>query len=215
MKIKWLAHASFLITSSENIRILTDPYHAEQGISHAPIKESAEIVTVSHDHFDHNAFSAVAGSPVKVASPGTTEAKGIQFKGIPVYHDENQGKQRGKNIIFCFTVDNIRICHLGDLGHLLSSGQVKEIGAVDILLIPVGGFFTIDAAAAGQVCEILAPRIAIPMHYKNSKLDFPVAGVEPFIKGKDNVILKEASEVEYNTATLPVQSEIIVLKPAY
>ncbi len=213
MKIKWLAHASFLITSDEGIRILTDPYHTGQGLHHAPIKESAEVVTISHDHFDHSAFSSVSGNPQKVAAPGITEAKGIQVKGISVYHDESKGQKRGTNIIFCFTLDGIRLCHLGDLGHMLMGKEIEEIGTVDILFIPVGGYYTIDAFTAGQVCSALKPRVIFPMHYKNPRLDFPVAGVDPFIEGKDNVRRIEASEVEYSANILPQTSEIIVLKP--
>ena len=214
MKVKWLAHASFLITSEDGMRILTDPYHTVQGVKHAPVNETAEIVTISHDHFDHNAFAAVHGNPEKVDAPGMRTVGGITFKGISVYHDENQGKKRGKNIIYCFMLDGVRVCHLGDLGHMLAAEDIKEIGAVDLLFIPVGGHFTIDAIAAGKVCDALAPRLVIPMHYKTSKLDFPVTGVEPFIEGKKNVKTTESSEVEFSAETLPQESEIIVLKPA-
>ena len=215
MKIKWLAHASFLITSEQGIRILTDPYNTEKGVNHAPLKESADIVTVSHDHFDHNAFTVVSGNPEKVASDGVKEVRGIQFKGIPVYHDESKGRERGNNIIFCFTVDGIRLCHLGDLGHMLEDKEVNEIGEVDILLIPVGGFFTIDAEVAGKVCSVLKPKVTIPMHYKNPKLDFPIEGVDPFIQGKKNVVKKDTNEVAFTAGALPSDGEIVVLLPAY
>ncbi len=215
MKIQWLAHSSFLITSRNGVRILTDPYNTGHGIAHTPIDESAEIVTMSHDHFDHNAFAQVRGNPEKVSSPGSNILRGIGFKGIPVYHDENKGKQRGRNIIFCFTIDGIRLCHLGDLGHTLSAEEVKEIGQVDVLFVPVGGYYTIDAAAASRVCESLKPRIVFPMHFKTAKLDFPVTGVEPFIEGKKNVVRRESSEVEFSTETVPDETEIIVLQPAH
>ncbi len=115
MKIKWLGHASFLITSDSGIKIITDPYETGGGLSYGEIKESADIVTVSHDHFDHNNVAAVPGNPQVVK--GTAEVKGIEFKGISTYHDEAKGGQRGKNTILCFEVDGIRVCHLGDLGH--------------------------------------------------------------------------------------------------
>ncbi len=212
MKIKWLGHASFLITSDAGTKIITDPYETGGGLSYGQIKESADIVTVSHDHADHNNVAAVQGSPKVVR--GTVEVKGIKFKGIPTYHDDAGGRQRGKNTIFCFEVDGIRVCHLGDLGHRLNDSQVAELGTVDILLIPVGGFFTIDAKLAGQLCDRLKPKVIIPMHYKNDRCAFPIAGVEEFLRGKKEVSRLDASQVEFKAGELPPSTKVIVLKPA-
>ena len=214
MKLKWLGHACFLITSETGIRIITDPYGPVQGVKYAPIKEAADIVTISHDHFDHNAVASVAGKPELVRSSGDMTIKGIQFKGVASYHDDSSGKQRGSNIVFCFAVDGIRLCHLGDLGHALDSGQINEIGDVDLLLIPVGGFYTIDARVATQVCNDLKPKVTVPMHYKTPQLDFPIAGVDDFLAGKKSVKKLDTSEVEFQASTLPAEAEIIVLKPA-
>ena len=212
MKIKWLGHACFMITSDSGIRIITDPYFTGGGLSYGEIKESADIVTVSHEHGDHNNVSGVRGNPEAVR--GTARVKGIEFKGISTYHDDSGGSQRGKNTIFCFTVDGIRVCHLGDLGHQLSDTQVAELGIVDILLIPVGGFFTIDAKVAGQVCDRLKPRVIIPMHYENNKCAYPIAGVDKFLKGKKGVSQLNTSEAEFKPGELPASTQIIVLKPA-
>jgi L-ascorbate metabolism protein UlaG (beta-lactamase superfamily) len=212
MKIKWLGHASFLITSDAGTKIITDPYETGDGLSYGQIKESADIVTVSHDHADHNNVAAVQGSPKVVR--GTVEVKGIKFKGIPTYHDDAGGRQRGKNTIFCFEVDGIRVCHLGDLGHRLNDSQVAELGTVDILLIPVGGFFTIDAKLAGQLCDRLKPKVIIPMHYKNDRCAFPIAGVDEFLRGKKEVSRLDASQVEFKAGELPPSTKVIVLKPA-
>ncbi len=212
MKIKWLGHVSFLITSDAGTKIITDPYETGGGLSYGQIKESADIVTVSHDHADHNNVAAVQGSPKVVR--GTVEVKGIKFKGIPTYHDDAGGRQRGKNTIFCFEVDGIRVCHLGDLGHRLNDSQVAELGTVDILLIPVGGFFTIDAKLAGQLCDRLKPKVIIPMHYKNDRCAFPIAGVEEFLRGKKEVSRLDASQVEFKPGELPPSTKVIVLKPA-
>src|SRR4030042_891485 len=163
MKLRWLGHSCFLITSEIGLRIITDPYNAVQGVKYEPVKETADIVTMSHDHFDHNNISSVAGKPELIKGNGVKNIKGIQFRGIASYHDESGGKQRGVNSIFCFSIDGINICHLGDLGHLLNGGQLKEIGEVDLLLIPVGGFYTIDAMVATQICNELKPKVAIPM----------------------------------------------------
>lgn len=214
MKVKWLGHASFLITSEEGTRIITDPYATGMGISYGEIKEAADIVMVSHEHGDHNNAAAVSGSPQVVKGAGVQEAKGIQFKGIASFHDDAEGSQRGPNTIFCFTVDDVKLCHLGDLGHHLSEQQVADIGDVDVLLIPVGGFFTIDAAVATQTTEKLKPRVVIPMHYSTDKCAYPISGVDDFLKGKANVKRMDASEVELTKSELPSATEIVVLKHA-
>jgi L-ascorbate metabolism protein UlaG (beta-lactamase superfamily) len=210
MKIKYLAHAAFLITSENGTRIITDPYQTSGGLKHGAIKETADIVTVSHEHGDHNNAAAVKGNPKVVK--GSAEVKGMKFKAIPTAHDDKGGSQRGKNTIFCFEMDGINICHAGDLGHELSAEQVKAIGRVDVLMVPVGGFFTIDARTATKVCDQLKPKVIIPMHYKTEKLDFPISGVDEFLKGKSNVIRSNNSEIEFKAGKLPDATQIIVLK---
>ena len=214
MKLKWLGHACFLITSETGLRIITDPYGTGQGIKYAPIKETADIVTVSHDHFDHNAVSSIAGKPEIIKGSGIRNVKGIQFKGIASYHDESSGKQRGTNTIFCFSLDRIKICHLGDLGHLLSVEQIKEIGDVDLLLVPVGGYYTIDAKVATQIYTELNPKVAVPMHYKTHKLEFPITGVDDFLAGKKDVRKLDSSEIEFKAEALPTVPEVVVLESA-
>ena len=134
MKIKWLGHACFLITAEDGTRIITDPYESGGNIKYDKIAEAADIVVISHQHYDHNDARAVKGKPVIVTE--SQKAKGIEFKGVESFHDTSGGRQRGPNTIFCFTVDKIKVCHLGDLGHDLSAEQVSDIGEVDILLIP-------------------------------------------------------------------------------
>jgi L-ascorbate metabolism protein UlaG (beta-lactamase superfamily) len=145
---------------------------------------------------------------------GRSTAKGIEFKGIASYHDEAKGKLRGNNTIFCFEVDGIKVCHLGDLGHLLDSKLVSEIGSVDILLIPVGGYYTVDAKAATQVCNQLKPRVIIPMHYKTEKGIPNIKGLDEFLRGKVNVRRLDANQAEFKRGELPATSQIMVLKPA-
>ena len=213
MKIKWLGHASFLITSDAGVKIITDPYMVSMGLNYGDIKESADIVTVSHEHGDHNNVAAVGGKPEVVR--GAAKVKGIEFSGISSYHDSASGSQRGKNTIFCFEVDGIRVCHLGDLGHPLSDKQVAEIGKVDILLVPVGGNFTIDVKVATDVYGELAPKVIIPMHFRNERCPtFPVAGVDEFLKGKKDVTRLNASEMEFKREKLPATTQIMVFKPA-
>jgi len=216
MKIKWLGHASFLITSDTGTKIITDPYTPGiMGLNYGEIIESADIVTVSHEHGDHNYAASIQGNPEVVKAAGTVAVKGITFNGIPTHHDDAGGSARGNNIIFCFEVDRIKICHLGDLGHPLSDKQAADIGDVDIVLTPVGGNFTIDAKAATDVCNRLKPSVIMPMHYQNERCPtFAVAGVEGFIQGKEGVDRSDGSEVEFKQGELPATTKIIVLKPA-
>ena len=214
MKIKWLGHACFLITSRDGLRVITDPYAVGGGINYSPIKETADVVVVSHDHGDHSNVSTVQGKPEVVKGSGTKTARGIQFKGIASYHDASQGTQRGLNTVFCFAIDNTKLCHLGDLGHVLDPEQVNEIGAVDILFAPVGGFFTIDASVASQVCDQLKPKVVIPMHFKTLKCAYPIAGVEDFLGGKENVRRVGNSEADFERERLPAATEIVLLQPA-
>jgi len=214
MIIKWLGHSCFLITSKGGLRIITDPYVVGGGINYSPINEAADIVLMSHNHTDHNNVSAVRGGPKAIKGNGIKSAKGIQFRGIATYHDPSQGRQRGPNTVFCFSLDSMNLCHLGDLGHVLSQEQVEQVGAVDILFIPVGGFYTIDAAKASQVCEQLKPKVVIPMHFKTSKCDYPIATVEDFLRGKRNVRKIDSSKAEFKIEELPASTDIVVLEPA-
>jgi L-ascorbate metabolism protein UlaG (beta-lactamase superfamily) len=214
MKVKYLGHSAFLITPEKGLKIITDPYNTSPTLTYGEIKESADIVTISHEHLDHSNPAAVRGNPQVVKGAGRVTVKGIEFNGIASYHDEARGRMRGNNTIFCFDVDGMRVCHLGDLGHLLDNRQVKEIGDVNILFIPVGGYFTIDARAASQVCNQLKPSVIIPMHYKTEKGIPGIAGVDEFLKGKDNVTRLDSSEVEFKGEQLPPTSQIMVLKSA-
>ncbi len=214
MKIKWLGHAAFLITAESGTRIITDPYICNDKVRYGDIKEAADIVTTSHNHSDHNNVAAVKGSPKVLKDAGTAEVKGIEFTSIPSFHDESRGEKRGPNLIFCFDVDDIRVCHLGDLGHKLGAKETSQIGKVDVLLLPVGGFYTIDAAVATEVARQLAPRVVIPMHFKNDSCEYPIASVEEFLKGKDNVARLKTSEIELTRAKLPASTQIYLLQPA-
>jgi L-ascorbate metabolism protein UlaG (beta-lactamase superfamily) len=217
MKIKWYGHAAFLIASAGGIKIITDPY--ESGafggqISYGKIKDQVDIVSVSHEHDDHNDVKNLSGSPQIVRGDGSKTVKGIKLKGIPTYHDPSRGSQRGTNTIFTFLIDEIQVCHLGDLGHILSEKELVEIGPVDILLIPVGGNFTIDANEATRVAEQIKPKVLIPMHFKTPKCALPISTVEEFLKGKAKPKRPNTSEVFFDKVTLPKEMEIVVLEYA-
>ncbi len=212
MKVKWLGHASFLITSDKGTRIITDPYAPGQALKYGEVKGPADIITTSHEHGDHNCTASVQGNPQVVKD--SAEVKEIRFKAIPTYHDDTKGSQRGNNNVFCFEVDRVKVCHLGDLGHPLTDKQVVDVGKVDVLLMPVGGFYTIDATTATGVADQIKPRVIIPMHFRNERCEFPISPVDDFLAGKKNVTKMNSSEVEFKATTLPTSTQVIVLKPA-
>ena len=217
MKIKWYGHASFLLTSDQGTKIITDPY--EPGgfggaIAYGPIPEEVDIVLVSHDHADHNYVRGLRGKPQVIKGNGFHKAKSMEFKGIAAFHDGRKGSERGANTIFCFTLDGVNICHLGDLGHVLSEQEARQIGPVDVLLMPVGGVYTIDPAQATQTAQEINPKIIIPMHYKTPRCGFPLAKAEDFTSGKVGVKTVKGTEVEIKKEKLSQATEIIVLQPA-
>lgn len=179
MIITWYGQSCFKITGKD-ITVVTDPFDAKIGIK-LPRLES-DIVTVTHHHYDHNNTGAVKGDPEIVDGPGEYSIKGVEIKGIMSFHDKNLGKERGINTVYTITVDEIKICHLGDLGQILTDEQIEEIGNVDILLVPVGGVYTIDTQDAVEVVNQIEPRMVIPMHYKVEGLNVGLDKVDKFVK---------------------------------
>jgi len=217
MLLKWLGHACFLLESNQpKVSVVTDPYEPgcfNGALHYGPLNVTADVVTVSHSHADHNAVAEVQGSPEVVQAPGKHQAKGVTFEGFKFFHDKKQGAERGEDIAFCFELEGLAVCHLGDLGHVPSETELAALKPVDVLLIPVGGTFTIDAPEADRVIELLQPKLAVPMHFKTPCVDFPIAAVEPFLEGKENVVRLERSYIELPPAELPDSTQILVLKP--
>jgi len=210
--IKWLGHSSFLISLEGGIKIVTDPF--DQSVGYPMPDESADICVVSHDHFDHNCVSAIKGKPEIVKGTGEKKAKGLKFNGIGSYHDEKGGSQRGQNTIWTFELGGIRFAHAGDLGIGLDDSQRRQIGPVDVLFVPTGGFYTIDAATASGVADALNPKVVIPMHYKTSFMgeNFPLSGVDEFLKGKKKVVKTGKNWVSFTKESLPRETTVYVLE---
>lgn len=212
MNVKWLGHAHFLI-SSDKAKIALDPFDNSVGYPMPAI--TADILLMSHGHFDHSNASAVKGNPIQITGYGKKSAKGIDFMGVKTYHDDQQGKSgRGENTVFVWEMDGIKFAHCGDLGHLLSEQQVKEIGPVDVVMIPVGGFYTIDSKVAAQNIEKLKPRVVIPMHYKQPFMgaNFPIDRVDVFLQGKENVLKVGKNTLSLSEEKLPKETTIFVLE---
>ena len=179
MEITWLGHSCFKIKGSHTT-VITDPYSPDLGYSLG--KPTARIVTISHQHPGHSYDKGIGGQPKVVSGPGEYEISGVLIIGIATFHDGEGGKKRGKNTVYLMEMDEIAICHLGDLGQVLSGGQVEEIDRVDVLLLPVGGLSTINAAKAAEVVRQLEPKAVIPMHYKTSALKRELEPVDRFLK---------------------------------
>jgi len=211
MKIKWIGHACFLIEGEEG-RVITDPF--DESIPYRPPDFIADVVTVSHEHFDHNAVGRVRGNPTVIRGEGAHSAAGISFEGIASFHDDVSGQKRGPNTIFTFEMEGIQLAHLGDLGGALTDAQVSALAGVEVLFIPVGGHFTIGPQEAAALIKRLPNlKIAIPMHYKTDRLgeNFPIAPVENFTRKMQNVKRVGSSEAALSRESLPAQQEVWIL----
>ena len=204
MKIELMGHSCFVLLAGDGTRIVTDPYKPgcfDNSLRYGPIAIQADAVTSSHDHDDHNAMTQVGGSPVVLRKPGKVQVKGATITGFETFHDHHGGTKRGKNVVFVFETDGLRVAHLGDLGHPLDKTRVDLIQTVDAVLAPVGGHFTIDGREAIEVAKALGARVIIPMHVKTEKVDFPIAPVTDFEKiapspkriGSTAVLLEKSS----------------------
>ena len=208
MQIRWHGHACFEITN--DITIVTDPHDGKSiGLPTPSVK--GDIILVSHDHYDHNSVKTVEkeGSIV-VRDLGKKTIRGIEIEGIESFHDEERGAKRGKNIIFKFKVDGITFCHLGDLGHVPDEELLEKIGKVDVLFIPVGGTFTIDADSAWETANLIDPKIIVPMHYKIQGLSLPISDVDPFLSKNKFKVLHVGNEIHIEKEELPNEKEIWV-----
>ncbi len=203
-----LGHSAFKLIGKE-IAVVCDPFHDDSVDPKWPRVE-ANVVTISHDHKDHNNRAGVRGDFICFDSPGEYEIRGAEIVGIASYHDDKKGTERGQNTIFVYTIDDLKLCHLGDLGDTLTSDQIENIDGVDILFIPVGGVFTIDAKKAARVVADINPKVVIPMHYGDRTLG--LAGAEAFLSeiGKEP---KRGTEVKFKKKDLAEDLEIYLLTP--
>jgi len=208
MDISWLGHSCFKIKGS-HATVITDPYPPSLGYSLG--KPTARIVTVSHQHSGHSYVQGIGGEPRLVTRPGEYEISGVLIIGIATFHDAEQGKKRGKNTIYLMEVDEILVCHLGDLGHVLTAEQIEEIGNVDVLLLPVGGVSTINAPMAAEVVRQLEPKAVVPMHYKTSALSQELEPVERFLKEIGVKQVEPQPKLSLTRSSLPASTQVFLL----
>ncbi len=183
MEITWLGHSCFILKSDGGVKILTDPPAPDTGydIPH----QYADAVTISHSHFDHN-YRALVDAPVFITDAGAHDVKGVAVTGIPAWHDAEHGAKRGANIMYAFDIDGMRILHAGDLGHELDQQQLEAVGHVDVLLIPVGGIYTVDHLQAIAVANQLHTSVVIPMHYATPTSKVDIGRLMPFLTAASN-----------------------------
>ncbi len=176
--LEYLGHSCFLLTAENGKTVLTDPY---QGVGYAlPKGLRADIVTVSHGHFDHNYVDGVSCKKV-LSTPERYAKEGVEIVGIESYHDEKRGALRGRNIIYKIKVDGKIFCHMGDIGEEVSSARIENIGKVDVLFIPIGGTYTVDAQGAKRWIDAITPKVIVPMHYKPSDGSLDITSAQPFL----------------------------------
>jgi len=208
MDITWLGHSCFRLKGS-HATVITDPY--SPGLGYSLGKPTARIVTVSHEHPGHSYIEGVGGQPKVVSRPGEYEISDVLIIGIATFHDGEGGKKRGKNTVFLMEIDEIAVCHLGDLGHVLTSEQIEDIGNVDVLMLPVGGVSTINAPMAAEVVRQLEPKIVIPMHYKTPVLKRELETVDRFLKEIGAKQVASQPKLSVNKSNLPPTSQVFLL----
>ena len=212
MKIEYLGHSCFKLTESTGTSIVCDPYSEEVGF-HMPAI-SADAVTVSHGHYDHNAIEKVGGNPKIIDKESSIDLSGVEINSVKCFHDGNRGKKRGENIIFKFRMDGIDVCHLGDLGEDCSSDLIETVLPVNVLLIPVGGNYTLDAEMAKEYVDRIMPDIVIPMHYRTKDCKLDIDKVDEFLNLFDGECIEETegNSVELSRSDLGGETKIIVLR---
>ncbi len=208
MDISWLGHSCFRIRGSQ-ATVITDPYSPTLGYSLG--KPTAHIVTVSHQHPGHSYVQGIDGEPRLVTGPGEYEISDVLIIGIATFHDAEGGRKRGRNTVYLMEVGGVSVCHLGDLGHVLTAEQVEEIDNVDVLLLPVGGVSTINAPMAAEVVRQLEPKVVIPMHYKTQALNWELEPVDRFLK---EIGVKQATsqpKLSFTKPSLPDSTQVFLL----
>lgn len=193
LEIKYLGHSCFLAQSNDGLRVLVDPFSGISGYALPPV--SADIILISHNHTLHNCFETIGGQPAIIQGSGYRELNWVKIRGIPAYHDKKQGAQRGTNTIFCWDMRAIRFCHLGDLGHMLDTDLLAQIGPVDILFFPIGGGSVLDPDEAKETLQKIPYKIAIPMHYRTKYNPRPKYDLKEFILKQKDIIMPKPQNI--------------------
>lgn len=213
MKIQYLGHSCFRLISEMNTAIICDPYQSEM-VGFAMPKVSCDVVTISHHHRDHDCIEEVWGNPAVLEGEVCLAADDVAVQSLKTFHDDQKGKLRGENTVFCFLIDGLKVVHMGDVG-VLDKNLASQIYRCDVLLLPVGGTFTVDAVGANEYVKAVNPRIVVPMHYKTEQHAFNIDGVEKFLalQNPKNVRVAQTETLELWDAPQNEQPQIVVLQP--
>lgn len=215
MKIRYIGHSCFAIETDAGRRLVIDPYDNSIGLT--PVRETADLLLITHHHFDHDYVDGVSGDYVLVDGPGTTEEAGVRVTGIQVPHDAEGGAQRGFVTAYLIEADGRRILHMGDVGTMPDDAFFDQIGRVDVLMIPIGGRYTVDAAGAKAICDRIQPNLVIPMHYKTNRLKVNIAPAAPFITAAkhDYDIQRQGDVLLLTGSTKKKRGRIILMENSF
>lgn len=214
MDILWYGQACFKI-KGKNTSLIIDPYDPEVTGLKLPKDLEADVALKTHDHPDHNNLKVITGEPIQIVGPGEYEIKGVAVSGVEVFHDDKKGVERGKNTVYHINMEGLNIVHLGDIGHILTEEQIQEIGNCDILMVPVGGTFTIDAKGAVENISALEPRIIIPMHYGGLPgFKIPLESVDNFLKEMGVENIAPQPKLSITKDKLPEEPQVVLLSKA-
>lgn len=208
MDIVWMGYSCFRL-KGKNTTVITDPF--PPGLGYSVGKLSANIVTMSHNHPNHSYAEGIGGEPRLIYRPGEYEIGGVLIIGVSTFHDAENGAKLGKNTVYAIEVDDITICHLGDLGNPLSSNQIEEIGNIDVLLIPVGGVNTISAPQAASLVRAMEPKLVIPMHYKTPALNKELDTADKFLKEMGITEAAPQPKLTVTKSSLPPTTQVMLL----
>ena len=209
LKVRWLGHASFLVTSQDGTRWLSDPYEESIGLLMPPVEP--DFVTISHHHFDHSSLQALTGTPPVFDQRTEYRNHRYRVRAVSTFHDSAGGERWGENLVFVVELGGVRLAHLGDLGHVLTQYQRAELGPVDVIMIPVGGVYTLDGAKATEVVKQVEPHIVIPMHYRMPQLVFPLDEVRMFTSRWPEAVFHTGGTMEISQAMLTQKNQVHVL----
>lgn len=179
MNWTWLGHSTFLITNDAGRALVTDP--VDRGTLAEIANVSADVITVSHRHFDHCAVERIGGTPVVKETADAETLAGFHICGLPTFHDEVKGAKRGPNMIFSIEADGQKFVHCGDLGHMPNDETLEAIRGCDVLMLPVGGIFTVNGKAAWEIAKRIAPKTVVPMHFSTPDLGFQLEPLDVFL----------------------------------
>jgi L-ascorbate metabolism protein UlaG (beta-lactamase superfamily) len=221
MRLTYYGHSAFLAEAADGTRVIIDPYRSGAfggAFRYAPIDEPADVVLATHEHDDHGAVDTIPGDHRVFVHPASATAGAFTISGVPAAHDRVGGKKAGANTLIILDDGHVRLCHLGDLGHMLDRPTLQALGRVDVLLIPVGGTYTIEARAAVDVAASINPRVVVPMHYKTPALDLPLAALEDFLalESAAGIPIRWAGDttLTLEQESLPASMEVFVLQHA-